>query len=243
MSIFDISNFAAPVLQDLVIFGQEGGASSEALHNPKAFTYFVEGGMVALPVSIYDYSRIEPGIDFEDDGGLRSGGTGAAESPPIPVSQGQTEGGGVTADPDETIEPIDAQEPPDIDEPNDAAEPFVPQGFDGLYVYQVSADTGFSELGRISTRFNDVGYFAGSFTRGVFMDNNVYAVTDIGIRAAPVDAIDSVPYEVVTTDDPMTGGSDEIGTPGDAGPVSSGGDGVPVDDVVATDATTEPAPE
>lgn len=217
LSIFDVSDFAHPVLQHNVIVAGERGVDSQALRDPKAFTYFREAGMVALPVSIFNFGLIEPGVVVLD-------GEGPADG----------------------MEPPEAEEPPDvpdIDESIDTGVSFVPEGFDGLYVYQVSADTGFSELGRISTRFNDVGYFAGSFTRGIFIGNNVYAVTDIGVRAAPVDAIDSVPYEVVTTSDSMTGGSGESGTPGDVGSASSGGDGVPVDEVVATDATMEPAPE
>ncbi len=242
LSIFNVSDFAHPVLQDHVVVNEKNGADSEALYDPKAFTYFAEGGMVALPVSIHNYRFIEPGVVFEDAGGVATGGSGVAESPPTPVGQTQTDGGGVATDPDETTVPVDTEPPPDIDGSMDVGEPFVPEGFDGLYVYQVSAETGFAKLGRISTRFND-DYFAGSSTRGIFIDNNVYAVTDIGIRAAPVDAIDSAPYELVTRDDSAGGGSGDIGIPEDVGAASSGGGGVPVDDVTVTDPPTEPAPE
>ena len=65
-------------------------------------------------------------------------------------------------------------------------------------MYRVSAETGFEQVGRISTSFDGFGYYYGSFTRGVFIGDNVYAVTDVGVRAAPVDAIvEPAPYELV----------------------------------------------
>ena len=56
LSIFDVSDFANPKLTANVVLGAESGASSEALFNPKAFTYFADRNLVALPVSIFEDS-------------------------------------------------------------------------------------------------------------------------------------------------------------------------------------------
>lgn len=60
--------------------------------------------------------------------------------------------------------------------------------FTGLYVYRVSVDEGFELLGRISTVDlvdpNQWWYYYNSWTRGVFIGDYVYAVTDTLIRSA-----------------------------------------------------------
>ena len=182
LSIFDVSNFAEPARIANVVLGQDSGASSEAVFNPKAFTYFRERGLVALPVSIF------ADIFFFDDVGSVDGGvavdTTDQQAPP----------------PDELIEPI---EPINADEPIESIEPFVPQGFEGLVVYSVSIEDGFTELGRINSRFEDAGFFWSrqaaprAFTRGVFMGDHVFAVTDHGVRGSLVSDIAAAPYELL----------------------------------------------
>lgn len=62
--------------------------------------------------------------------------------------------------------------------------------FNGLYVYRVSTDNGFDYLGRISTEDgNGTYYYSGSWTRGIFVDQHVYAVTDNAVRSAEIDNI------------------------------------------------------
>ena len=84
--------------------------------------------------------------------------------------------------------------PPDgdfvVDEPL-----FVPQEFRGLAVYRVSTDGGFESVGRISTEFDD-GFYWTAFTRGVFIDDDVFAVTNRGIRGAPVIDMASITYDI-----------------------------------------------
>lgn len=53
LSIFDVTDFANPRLASNIVLGRGTGAFSEALFNPKAFTYFAEQGMAALPLSIF----------------------------------------------------------------------------------------------------------------------------------------------------------------------------------------------
>ncbi len=165
LSIFDISDFADPQLAYNVVIGQGGGGGSEALHNPKAFTYFAEGGLVALPVETYGASP------FFDD-------VVVLEEP----DNGQTD-----PDPDE---PTSTEV-----EPTEPAQASVPEGFQGLMVYRIATDSGFEELGWISTRFEDSWYYWTAFTRGVFIGDDVFAVTNQGVRGAAVEDLASVLYE------------------------------------------------
>jgi uncharacterized secreted protein with C-terminal beta-propeller domain len=153
LSIFDITDFANPVRSSNVIIGADRGAYSEATWDPKAFTYFAEGGVLALPVSIYpDYGDA---VFLEGDGGL-------VEAPV------------------DVIDPL----PPEL------------QGYDGLFVYSASPEGGLTELGRISTRFDEAGYWGSSFTRGVFIADKIYAVTNLGVREAAASAVSTVEAEL-----------------------------------------------
>ena len=175
LSIFDVSDFANPRLQDNVIIGGDSGAWSEALSNPKAFTYFAEANLVALPISIQDNFIFfdDPLVDLDfDQAGSDAGGETNAGAPP--------------AD-DEAI----------IEEPVEIVEPFIPAGFDGVIVFRASVETGLAELGRLSTRFEEIGLYGPSFTRGIFINDNVYAVTNRALRAAPVAAVESAPFKLV----------------------------------------------
>ena len=63
--------------------------------------------------------------------------------------------------------------------------------FTGLYVYRVTIEDGFKFLGRISTADDDESYYGGWWTRGVFIEDSVYAVQQNKILSAQWDAIDS----------------------------------------------------
>lgn len=185
LSIFDVSDFANPVQKFSTVIGVEGGASSEALYNPKAFTYFAERGLLALPVSIYpeivffdDFGRDfeDPDFAFTEDGeGAFGGSDGISVDSDAPPSE-PGEPGLAEPNADEPIEP----------DPIDVILPIGGDGFEGLFVYEVSTESGFTELGRISTRFEDRGYRWPQFTRGVFIDDDVWAVTDYGLRGGSV---------------------------------------------------------
>ena len=58
-------------------------------------------------------------------------------------------------------------------------------------------EDGFTELGRISTRFEDGGFFGSAFTRGVFIGSDVFAVTDRGIRGAPLANVEGGAYKLL----------------------------------------------
>ena len=178
LSIFDVSDFENPTRSaNMVIGGEDGGSYSEALWNPKAFTYFAEQDLVALPVSIYGGFFIDDDIRDVFDDTVVDGGTG--------VSLGESE-------PD-APPPTEPGDDPVVDEPGDV---FVPDGFEGVVVFRASPEEGLSELGRISTRFDEAGFYYPYFTRGVFIGDRVYAVTNIGVRAAPVDDVAQVEGEL-----------------------------------------------
>jgi hypothetical protein len=169
LSVFDISNLQQPTLKHLEVIGGVDGAGSEALRNPKAFTYFAEQSLLALPIEIYDY-----GFTFID-------GPFFGEDDVVAVDGGMVEPG--------LIEPAQA------DGGIAADEEFVSEAFYGLLVYRVSTDGGFEALGRISTVYVDNFYWT-AFTRGVFIDDDVFAATNRGVRGATVADLATVTHEV-----------------------------------------------
>lgn len=211
LSIFDVSDFANPTLKHNVVLNGTDGAYSEALWNPKAFTWYGDEHLLALPISIYEYRAApDPLADFIE--------SQVAED---------TDGDGQTTvhvDVDITVD--ENGEPVDIaingESLVDAAEAWEPGGFDGLVVYDVTTDGGFVEKGRISTRFADAGYYWTAFTRGVFVGNMVYAVTDGGVRGASLDNLAAEPAEVfygpVYEPEPWIEGD---GLPGDVDVIST----------------------
>ncbi len=197
LSIFDVTDFANPVQAHNLIIGGDTGSYSEALWNPKAFTYFAEAGMVALPVSIYGtWAPYDFGdVDIDRALGLIDGDVTADGSDGGLVDLlteilaaldgldgGASSGDGGAAPPDEG----------EIDEW--LVDIFTPQypadSFDGLMVFSVSAADGFGEVARFSTRpepDDSQAYYYGywpSFTRGVFIGSAIFTVTDLGVQGA-----------------------------------------------------------
>ncbi|MCO6438407.1 MAG: beta-propeller domain-containing protein [Phycisphaerae bacterium] len=182
LSIFDVSDFANPILaHNVVLTDEQAGAWSEALYNPKAFTYFPENDMVALPVSIYDAGPI-----FVEE-----------PAPTGSVATVGSDGATVVENQVEPVPPLGDDTGNDGTEVDVVEEPWVPGGFDGLVVYHATAANGFQEMGRIDTRFVEEGYFYPYFTRGVFVGDRVYAVTNYGIRGGMVSDMTAMPYELL----------------------------------------------
>jgi len=183
LSIFDVSDFDSPRLEHQVVIGEETGAYSEALYNPKALTYFAEAGLVALPISIYEQYIFD---DIAEGGGTDGAeGTADSEAPPSDIDVDGDDGDS-GSDGNDDVRPVEAPEP------------YVPGGFDGVAVFSVSVDDGFSELGRLSTRFvgDDSYYYWPSFARGIILDQTVYAVSDIGVRAAGLTSLTGEVHEL-----------------------------------------------
>ncbi len=184
LSIFDVSDFANPTRSANVIIGQETGADSEAVWNPKAFTYYAEMGVVAFPIETYGGFQFFEGVDDDPD----SNGD-------IDLLPAQDDGTTVDAEPpaDDGVEIIDV-----ID--------LISDTFRGVVVFDVSIESGLTEQGRISTEFEEIGFSYPWFTRGVFIEDRVYAVTNEGIRSAGIDDVDNADQSVAfesTTDGPV----------------------------------------
>jgi hypothetical protein len=126
LSIFDVSDFASPELKHKVILGDRG-THTEAAHDHKAFTFWAEENLLALPIELYQHP-----------------------SPP--------DGPWVTG----------------------------AHTFSGLHVYRVSSVSGFDFLGRISTQGEEGSRF-NPWTRGVFVAEDVLAVTRSAVRRAATD--------------------------------------------------------
>ncbi len=187
LSIFDVSDFANPFLEHLYVIGEETGSWSEALHNPKAFNYQPELGMVALPVSIYsDRPVFFDDVVFEDGGGgvLDEDNERTDESVASDDEFGEEDVPG--DDPISSETP--GEEPPINEFPT---EPIVDESFDGIMVFSLSAEQGFTPMGRLSTRVEPF-YYGASFTRALFLDDKIFAVTDRAVRNAPVADLDAV---------------------------------------------------
>jgi len=126
LSIFDINDFSNPILLHKEIIGNRG-TNSEALYNHKAFTFWAENGLLAIPIDLYEHAK----------------------------------------------------------EPEKASQ-YGLYTFSGLYVYCVITNVGFEYLGRISTDLNSYDW-----TRGVFINNSVYAVQSDAVRSADINDIES----------------------------------------------------
>ncbi|UCD28189.1 MAG: beta-propeller domain-containing protein [Planctomycetota bacterium] len=68
--------------------------------------------------------------------------------------------------------------------------------FTGLYVYDVSVENGFKLLGRIATTDGETnnGCFRSyyGFTRGVFIDDKIYSVSQVGVKASSIDDVETL---------------------------------------------------
>lgn len=131
LSIFDVSDFANPVLLHKELVGDRG-TSSEALYNHKAFTFWAANDLLALPISLYEHSF----------------------PPEHPSQHGE-------------------------------------KTFEGLYVYRVSSHSGFDLLGRIRTENdNDIETY-NRWMRGIFAEQQVFAVTNNSVRKAQINQIET----------------------------------------------------
>jgi inhibitor of cysteine peptidase len=139
MSIFDISDFAAPKQAASIKIGDRG-TDSEVLFNHKALSFWPEKNLLALPVSLYEYP-----------------------SPP----ENPWEYGINT--------------------------------FNGLYVYRLTDTHDFKCLGRMEmTDAGDI-IIAPAWIRGVFMEDDVYAVSSDTVKAAAITSIEEPFYNLTLT--------------------------------------------
>jgi uncharacterized secreted protein with C-terminal beta-propeller domain len=124
LSIFDVSDFSNPLLLKKETIGDRD-TFTEAAYNHKAFTFWADKQLLALPTTSYGQNSMDT--------------------------------------------------------------------FQGLHVYRVSTDNGFNLLGFIST-VRDLGdktlsYYS-PWTRGIFVEDHVYAVNPEAVRSARIDQIE-----------------------------------------------------
>lgn len=227
LSIFDVTDFANPSLKSNIILGADANISaySEALWDPKALTYYPEQGVVALPMTIYQW-------DFWGGGGVIEGELVDVDADDVGTGGGSTGSGGST----DGSTGVDSSSPDDVTDPAVDPAPQRPQGFEGLYVFRVSTETGLTELGQVSTQFDETNFWGASFTRGVFVGDDLFAVTDLGVHSASLSDLATVqselffgyPYDVDDSPKP----TEPAPLPGVEEPVTGLGRPVPDDDSV-----------
>jgi inhibitor of cysteine peptidase len=75
--------------------------------------------------------------------------------------------------------------------------------FGGLYVYRVGTTGGFEFIGRISTMPDapESGYYHSPWTRGIFVGDNVYAVTPDSVNSAQINDIEGTVQRLILEGD------------------------------------------
>ncbi len=75
--------------------------------------------------------------------------------------------------------------------------------FRGLYVYRVGVEDGFQQIGRISTStvLDEYGYYYNDWTRGIFIDDSIYAVTPEVVKSADIGNIEGTIQHVTIEGD------------------------------------------
>jgi uncharacterized secreted protein with C-terminal beta-propeller domain len=137
LSIFDISDFSNPILLYKETIGDRG-THSEASDNHKAFTFWAENDLLAIPIDLYEYLQ-EPEYAWE----------------------------------------------------------YGTYVFSGLYVYRTTIEDGFEYLGHIDT---DSDLYSWDWTRGVFINDSIYAVQSDAVHSADIDDIESTVHTLVLSD-------------------------------------------
>lgn len=138
LSIFDVSNFAKPTLLHSVKIGDRG-TESEALQDHKAFSFWSERNLLALPVTLLEFTT----------------------PPEAPWSYGEF-------------------------------------SFRGVYVYRVTPENGFDLRGRVDTTLGgSVPTFPVPWARGVFIGDDIHAITPEVVRSAVVEQISTTTNELI----------------------------------------------
>jgi len=127
LSIFDISNFANPQLAYKEVIGT-AGTYSDALHNPKAMTYYAAEDLLALPIEHYEWVAFDggPGILEGDTRDESTNGDDESET-------GEGSSGGTGEE-----DPVDGDAPPDE---STVVAPAIVPGFDGVILVRVDTIT------------------------------------------------------------------------------------------------------
>ncbi len=144
LSIFDVTQFDNPSLLHKLIIGDRG-TQSEANYNHKAFTFWTEHDLLAIPIDLYKVT--DRTLD----------------------SSPSTYGNYVSSD---------------------------------LYVFSISQESGFEQIGTLPVQISKPNQFVyNPWTRGVFVEENIYSVTESVMHSAVIDNIDGTTLDLTLPSD------------------------------------------
>ncbi len=187
LQIFDVSNPAEPTVAFKETFAS-AGATSEALYDHRAFAWFPEKGILAVPFSQY-------GNDT-DDGAIDIG------MPEDPVMEEEAP----EEAPQDSTEPVE-----DEDTSDEASEEDMdwgkPEFSSGVKVFAVSTDSGFSELGEIDfTTLTPDSPWRATVDRIVRIEDHLYSIGDAGMLVSALSDLSEVAqvvFEAFAGDDDL----------------------------------------
>ena len=175
MAIFDVSDVSAPKELHKIIIGDRG-TDSYALRDHRAFLYDAQRQLLVLPIELHEIPEgqkgQQDGIDAKITQGPGAGSTGAN-----------------VAAPSTTISPQGISMPPAYGEPV----------FQGAFVYKVTLEKGFEELGRIThvgaqEELKRGYYFDYSYMvkRALYIEDVLYTLSDQMLRANMIPSLEGI---------------------------------------------------
>ncbi len=202
VQIFDVADITTPTLAHKATFGG-GGTSSEALYDHKAFSFFADKGLLAIPYNSYggeggggvtvvevDGGTATPDSDPATDEGGSNDEPGGEEPPDAEPTEDPKEApDGEPTDPEPPMDPDDDGNDDDEDGVSDEPwTPPVPQA--GVMVFSIDADAGITTVGDIShtdlveTESEDDWWYYRSIQvrRTLLIEDNLYTVGTAGVK-------------------------------------------------------------
>ena len=233
VQIFDVTDINAPALAHKQVFGN-AGTSSEALYDHKAFNFFAEKGLLAIPFSSYGWSGggvAEPGVGIPVD---------AEETDPAPPEDGGTDEDGDTDEPPEPGAPAPMpEEDPEWVEPSFEA---------GVMVFKIDATDGIAEIGTIDHKdlvpeLESGTYFDSRMLevrRTLLIEDALYSVGTAGVKVVSADDLTELAKVLFPEEDLCTWCGDDKDGGIDVGGTGTDGSTPPPE---PSDPEPTPAPE
>jgi hypothetical protein len=170
LQIFDVSDPATPTVAFKETFGSAGSIST-ALYDHRAFAWFPEQGILAVPYSQYS-----------------GGGDGGFIDMPI-TDEAVDEGDDSASD-----EGSDATIPPPPEEEEETPSQWTEPSYEaGVKVFSVSTEDGFAELGNIdSTTLAPESSWRATINRIIRIEDHLYSIGDIGMVVSALSDLSEV---------------------------------------------------
>ncbi|HIA04538.1 MAG TPA: hypothetical protein EYN66_22020, partial [Myxococcales bacterium] len=210
VQIFDVSDLSAPKLAHKATLGKSG-TNSEALYEHKAFSYFAELDMLAIP--------------YNSNGGGSEGGVDAG----IPQDSADSGSSNDSGDSEPTPPPEIPTEQPDEPQKGDST-PQAPEI--GVMVFKVNAANGISEHGHINhqslaVNTNQNWWNRLQIRRTLLIEDNLYTIGTAGIKVNAAADLSTV-AEFAFPEDDLCGGWDYCGGKNDTSGGSQTDENTPV---------------